>query len=87
MDPVSGILTPNVTKVTNWGVAGTLDWQGTDALNGKLIIGYRKLVSNFGRDSDTVRRWPRITPHDYFRDAQFTAEARLSGKLFGDVTE
>jgi iron complex outermembrane receptor protein len=86
MDPVSGIQTPNVTKVTNWGVAGTLDWQGTDALNGKLIIGYRKLVSNFGRDSDGSPL-PQNHTYDYFRDAQFTAEARLSGKLFGDVTE
>jgi iron complex outermembrane receptor protein len=86
VDPVSGIQTPNVTKVTNWGVAGTLDWLGTEALSGKLIVGFRKLVSNFGRDSDGSPLAQNQT-YDFFRDEQFTAEGRLSGKLFGDVTE
>ncbi len=86
VDPVSGILTPNETKVTNWGVAGTLDWLGSDVLNGKLIVGYRKLVSNFGRDSDGSPLAQNHT-YDYFKDEQFTAELRLSGKAFGEFTE
>jgi iron complex outermembrane receptor protein len=86
VDPVSGIKTPNETVVTNWGVAGTLDWLGTEELNGKLIVGYRKLVSNFGRDSDGSPLAQNHT-YDYFRDKQFTAEARLSGLAFGEVTE
>jgi iron complex outermembrane receptor protein len=86
VDPVSGIQTPNVTKVTNWGVAGTLDWIGSEKLNGKLIVGYRKLVSNFGRDSDGSPLAQNHT-YDYFKDEQFTAEVRLSGELFNEVTE
>ena len=86
VDPISGIQTPNVTKVTNWGMAGTLDWIGKEQLNGKLIVGYRKLVSNFGRDSDGSPL-PQNHTYDYFKDEQFTLEARLGGLLFGDVTE
>ncbi|MBO9670972.1 MAG: TonB-dependent receptor [Sphingobium sp.] len=86
VDPVSGILTPNVTKVTNWGVSGTLDWKGTNELSGKLIVGFRKLVSNFGRDSDGSPLAQNHT-YDYFNDEQFTVEGRLSGELFDGVTE
>ena len=86
VDPISGILTPNITRVTNWGVASTLDWLGTDTLSGKLILGFRQLLANFGRDSDGSPL-PQNHTYDYFRDDQYTAELRLSGLAFGGMTE
>ncbi len=80
VNPVNGMQTPNETVVTNWGVSGVMDWIGTETLNGKLIVGYRKLVSNFGRDSDGSPL-PQNHTYDYFRDEQFTAELRLGGQL------
>jgi iron complex outermembrane recepter protein len=85
-DPISGIKTPNITKLTNWGIHGVLDWTPSETFGAKLILAYRELDTEFGRDSDGS---PLNVNHtlDVFDDEQYTAELRFNGQLFGGMTD
>jgi iron complex outermembrane receptor protein len=85
-DPINGLETPNISEVTHWGIHGTLDFDLTDTLALKAIIGHRKFDAQFGRDSDGSPL-PINHTFDRFVHTQDSYELRLSGSLFAGRTD
>lgn len=79
----SGLDTPNVSNLDQWGVSGKIDWALSDNVNFTSITAWRQYDGFFGRDGDG-------SPMDVggsvenLRHHQFSQEARLSGLVMDD---
>jgi iron complex outermembrane receptor protein len=71
------------SRLANWGVAGTLDWELAANLNLKSITAFRKLHWRAGMDLDGS---PLDILHTSFNMPQkeFSEELQLTGKTFDD---
>ncbi len=85
-DPINGLETPNISEVMHWGVHATVDFDLTENLALKAIVGHRKFDAQFGRDSDGSPL-PINHTFDRFVHTQDSYELRLSGQLFGGRTD
>ncbi|MEO0031417.1 MAG: hypothetical protein RIS94_1175 [Pseudomonadota bacterium] len=70
---------PNYSKVTNWGLSGTIDAEVADNMSVKSITAYRKLKWNAAIDVDgspvTI-----VEPGFHMKQEQFSQELQLIGK-------
>ena len=76
----------NVNDLIHWGVAGTIDWDVSDAVHVKSITAYRRFTNTFGRDSDGSPL-PGDHTWDTSKHRQFSEELQISGVSFGDQLE
>jgi iron complex outermembrane receptor protein len=67
-------------NLTNWGVAGKLVFNLTDAIDLTAILGYREMNDTHAFDTDGT---PLVVEHTYANiyDEYLNAEVRLSGKM------
>ena len=79
-DPIGGRVWPPVASVENWGVAGTIDWDVTDAIHAKWINAFRRYDASFVTDNDGS---PVLinTVWTTQNHKQWTSELQLTGNL------
>jgi iron complex outermembrane recepter protein len=82
-DVTSGQAYDTTQYLTEWGLPFTFDYQLTNKLDAKLILGYETYQSNWINDSDLT---PFGLTQTYYQQEhrQYQAEFRLSGTTFGD---
>jgi iron complex outermembrane receptor protein len=80
----SGYSIPRVSRVDDWGVAGTVDYKFSDDVSLKSISAYRRYDGEYASDADA-------SPFDFqnvlvIQDhVQASQELRLSGREFNDA--
>lgn len=77
-DPLFNRDVQNVNQMEHWGLAGTVEWDISDAVQFKSITSYREFENTFGRDSDGT---PLPVDHtwDTSIHEQFTQEFQITG--------
>jgi iron complex outermembrane receptor protein len=85
-DPISGAVWPSTSVIETFGVSSTIDYKISSNLAAKLIVGYRRLDSEFtaAGDGSPIKESVvyNITNHE-----QWTAELQLTGDLWDDRLE
>jgi len=81
VDPISGRTFPNVNKLDEWGLAGTIEWAIGPNLNLRSITAYREFKNKFGRTS-SGSPIPLDLTWDVTQHEQLTQEFQLTGRAF-----